>query len=472
MTTTIKISIQQGNNPPLGPFHWKHIVEWNEFSLIDDFVWIKNEDETPPISDLIHAVGVPPTIGMNAIFNAPADHAKSASSETLRKLKVLGFPDIFGSMSEDLGIHLLKRFLMSDEALDAEDPKFQISDPRTPPAAICPDSALTEDQNSAPTAAALHTITHLEMNHDPVEPTVDNETMSEKPENTPSPETPETALSQPATKESVPVTPVETKSAIDPTLNPFIEGDEVDEEEDDHDEHFTPIRKSGPNTLVIGLVLLLLVGTLGAIAAFILMSQKGTTEASNEPSISTPAPEIETTDTLLESAEAIVSEEVNKASEAVVEVGDEVPEAVSEATTETTEPTVSTIEAVEDSNTVTAETSDAESTLTGSSEAANEVTPDLTEPAEEPSSNTTGEDASSEPVSSDEATVGTASSDMDATSESIVEEIESIAVPEAAVEPTEAPTTEPSSVSSESTITIDATAETVKLSDQTEASVE
>ncbi|MGJ8654182.1 MAG: hypothetical protein ACSHX8_12990 [Opitutaceae bacterium] len=313
MTSSIKLTIQKKDGSPAGPYHWKHIVEWHEFELMKDFYWTNLDGELQPVSDLVDALGVPPTICTHTILHSPKHHKPNTNSEIMRKLKVIGFSKDIQSVDDDLGKHLLKRLLMSDEALNAEDPDFQVKNPE-----------------SYPTVAAQA----------PSDSTGGEDSVNPSPQNmTDKPEMANDDAPQP--KASIDT----SKLAVDPTLNPFIEGDEVTDGEA-LDEHFSPVKKSGfKRVFVVPLLLIIAIGA----GAYVYIEQQKQAQTPEAPADDTPpaAP-----------AETPLSEAAETVEEVVTEVV-ETAEAITSDIQETVETTVEDVkEAVED--TVTEKVSEAE----------------------------------------------------------------------------------------------------------------
>ncbi|MGJ8653902.1 MAG: hypothetical protein ACSHX8_11555 [Opitutaceae bacterium] len=110
-----------------GPFHWKLIVEFSEFELLPGFTYAYEGTEIAPVSDLVNAAGIPPTVGINTILLASAEGGGTCTQDLSQTLDKLGFPRKCAGISGELAEHLVKRLQMSDEALAAEDPKFVMS---------------------------------------------------------------------------------------------------------------------------------------------------------------------------------------------------------------------------------------------------------------------------------------------------------------------------------------------------------
>lgn len=308
MTSTIKLTIQKKDSHPAGPYHWKHLVEWHEFGLMDDFYWTNLDGELQSVSDLVDQIGVPPTICTNAILQFPTNNKKNPHSEIIRKLKVIGFPKDIQSVTDDLGKHLLHRLLMSDEALNAEDPGFQVKDPKSYP------------------SEAAQTLSVSTSGKDSVNPSP--QTMTDNIEK----------ANDDAPQEETPVDI--SNHAVDPKLNPFIEGDEVDDNQAD-DHNFSPIKKGGFKSLIfLPLILALAIGA--GVYVFWQQQQEEakTPETSGEDVLPVAAEETP----LSEPTEAVeeVLNDVTTAAEEVVTKAVETAEAITSDIQETTE------EAVED----------------------------------------------------------------------------------------------------------------------------
>ncbi len=310
MTSTIKLNIQNKQGTTFGPYHWKHILEWHEFDIVSNFTWNDVNGERHPVSELADKIGVPATICTNAILHAPMLHGKGADSESMRKLKVLGFPSINGSVNDDLGAHLVKRMLMSDDALNAEDSDFDTSGLVSIAALLPPIST------SVPTPQA----------------------MLEKPEysKTEAPTENSTIGSQP------PVNEIAQKAASDPSINPFLEGDEVADDEA-LDEQFSPVKKkSGSAKMVFFIVALLAIA--GGAAYFVTQQQGGddseesSAVVSNEALPSTSQAPVKTAvEETTETIETTIKEATGRVEATVTEVTDTIKkevQAVSEKTTE------------------------------------------------------------------------------------------------------------------------------------------
>lgn len=289
MTQTTKIAIYNKAGATFGPYHWKHVVEWSEFDLLDDYTCLRADGESVPVSKLVSTVGVPPTISTHAIFLTPTSQGQSGSPEAMRKLKVLSFPSINGGISEELGTHLVKRLLMSDEALNAEDPAFEasglkafattlseapeqaitpsIEKPSTPTPAMKEDPQKPEGEATTPAATNLNT--------EDGEASENQSNTAADPKINPFAEGDEVSKDDPTIN---PFVEADEVSRNDPTINPFAEGDEVSQDDADDDD-FTPIRKTGSNKVIFLIIALLVIG--GAGAAVFIQQQKN--EASPTP---------------------------------------------------------------------------------------------------------------------------------------------------------------------------------------------
>ncbi|WP_269522989.1 hypothetical protein [Coraliomargarita parva] len=127
MSPSPKISLRNPAGEDFGPFHWKRIVEFFELGLIDDFFYLRATGEAAPIGELVKTLGVPPTIGINAILNGGAVDGAKSSKQELEALHQLGFPPVSVPIFAELAEHLTQRMALSEAALDAEDPNFKLS---------------------------------------------------------------------------------------------------------------------------------------------------------------------------------------------------------------------------------------------------------------------------------------------------------------------------------------------------------
>ncbi|MGJ8639102.1 MAG: hypothetical protein ACSHYA_06875 [Opitutaceae bacterium] len=321
MPQTTKITIQHKNGSTYGPYHWKHIIEWHEFDMVGNYTWVDKEGGTNSISELIDTVGVPATICTNTILHAPMHQGQLVDSESVRKLKVLGFPEINGSVNNDLGAHLVKRLLMSEEALNAEDPDFDTS-------GIESIAALLPDATDTPISSAQPEI----MRPDP-KPDVEPESTSEA----------ETKPSQPTEDIS--------QKVIDPSINPFIEGEEVKAEELNED--YTPIKRKGAGALVFLVIAILAIA--GGGGAFVVMQQQSgdeetIEETSNEvaPVTATEATELKESATeMVEAVESTVDEVVESAEEVVENAAEDIASKISEVIGESNDAMTSEVDEAE-----------------------------------------------------------------------------------------------------------------------------
>jgi hypothetical protein len=255
MTQTIKISIQNKAGTTFGPYHWKHIIEWSEFDLLNDYTCESAEGAQVAINKLVGKVGVPPAICTHTILYAPMSQGQSGSLESMRKLKVLGFPEVSGSINQELGDHLIKRLLMSDEALAAEDPAFTATGLDAFAATIS-----EVPQQTIPPLNDESTRSTSVIKEDPQEHEID-------------------PIINPFA-EGDEVSPHNQEGATDRTINPFAEGDEVGTDEADDDD-FTPIRKKESNKIIFLIAALLVVGGVGGVGIYV-ATQQDKTELSTD----------------------------------------------------------------------------------------------------------------------------------------------------------------------------------------------
>lgn len=112
-----------------GPFHWKHVVEWHELDLLNGFTWKTSGGVSKPISSLVDALGVPPSIMTRSILLAPPEDAPDASAESMAELHAAGFPVSIGPIPEETQKHIAEQMSLPDPMLDAEDADFQVGNP-------------------------------------------------------------------------------------------------------------------------------------------------------------------------------------------------------------------------------------------------------------------------------------------------------------------------------------------------------
>lgn len=129
MPDTLHIHIYDKSGREFGPFHWKHIVEWNELSLLGGFYWKTSGGKPRSIQELVDIVGVPPSILTRSIFLQPPDDAPDATPESMTALHAAGFPESIRTIAAETQKHVAERLALSSAVLDAEDADFKVGDP-------------------------------------------------------------------------------------------------------------------------------------------------------------------------------------------------------------------------------------------------------------------------------------------------------------------------------------------------------
>ncbi|GEM_PF-5559609 len=310
MTTFIQISIRDNTGTTHGPYHWKHVIEWHGLGLVDKFTWAKSENEILSIAELVKTTGVPSTISINSIFLAPSDDAKPAAKTILDQLYKLGFPNTIKVVSAELAEHLIKRLSMGDNALDAEDPEFEIEKSKVTTIA-------SESVTKAPDATCKAPVESIK-----IEESVIKEALNvpvETAESKDSEVTPKLIVEAPLQQSAVDVDKNET-------FNLFLDGDLVGENEES-DEGYAPVQKNNLNKLALILGSLVVVGATASV--ILLLSPKSTSETSEINQMKNAEVE-KTTVAPIEIATEITSEIVKESIE-MIDEKDELTDLVNNA---------------------------------------------------------------------------------------------------------------------------------------------
>lgn len=311
MTTPLKVTIQRGDKKPEGPYHWKHIVELNEFNLLKKYVWAKSKNVKPSIAEFVAITGIPPTISINAVLNSPTDRAAPASEATMKKLYSIGCPRIYATLPEELALHLIKRLEMSDEQLDAEDPNYVLKDPfagrlrrkaraledsgdgefpssgepeegenAVPPEVTEDHSQIFSETTDEPDGGAKENPVDTEQANEPQLNELEEDESSVEPKDGSLEEPEETDEQEPtAIEEDEDTLPIaDSEEMADTKFNPFLEGDEVTGEED-FEEPEGPRRSGGS----IAIVIIVLLVVIAATVALIYINRTESVEESIEP---------------------------------------------------------------------------------------------------------------------------------------------------------------------------------------------